>query len=644
MRLCVDVGSSSVKASLICRRGTQRTAACATVLGDDGQFDVVRITEAVNEVIQRVAASSELVTDIVFTTFVQAYVALDAGGRVVAVASYARHGETFTQTASALRNLCDADGLHDVCGAPIHPAYLSVQSQNRNVDFIHGWCSLGSYLLSSILNRDDTLSLGVSVSEAAWSGLLDGRADNRYVLWSGDALQVAGLQAAQCSEPILTPVHGSAQHDVSQPVPLLPNIKTGSFCMHVGGPHGDSKFRTCPLVSLLGPSFAPSVGVRVWLAVGDGAGAALGSGCLPIPSALAGQTSVAGVPAAHVLALTVGTSAALRTVITAAHAERVFCRRQCSSWPREQEPSSPTAASCTVCGRLRLSALGLWAYPISDVDLDHLLSSSADGAPLLPSSTSGGYVLVGGALTDGGNIMDVFRRQHGVGPAQVDTFGLYDTVLPSPLSCLPFFSGERSTGWRSGATATYTGMSAGTSPVDTLRAAMDGVAFRLRAIYDALLLVLGACLPLVLEEDTHSAGTGRSTRVHEKPNTRVVCSGGSLHANTTWCKIISEALVEPLYVPSAAPDHDTPIPSADATTIGAVLLSQIHWAANERCKAEERQQLVAEVCAHTQQLRDMSPERWRVFRPSTDASVRAQWMNAQGRHTALYEAMRTVGS
>ncbi len=54
------------------------------------------------------------------------------------------------------------------------------------------------------------------------------------------------------------------------------------------------------------------------------------------------------------------------------------------------------------------------------------------------------------------------------------------------LTVLPFFSGERSTGWADYARAAVIGMSLSTEPIDILRASLEAVAYRFAAIYDLL--------------------------------------------------------------------------------------------------------------------------------------------------------------
>ncbi len=181
------------------------------------------------------------------------------------------------------------------------------------------------------------------------------------------------------------------------------------------------------------PALAPA---RVHLALGDGAGAALGS--CPPPQPPSDRPSAPGNEPPVVVGITVGTSAAARCVLPLATAlHRV-----------------PVGA---------LGPTGLWCYRFS-----------------------GTQVLVGGALTDGGSLLVWHHRtmqpcagsgagEGGVGKdgtgagtgAPDGDVGKGDTgagagagaraahLPPSPLDhglvVLPFWSGERATGWQANA-------------------------------------------------------------------------------------------------------------------------------------------------------------------------------------------------
>ena len=59
------------------------------------------------------------------------------------------------------------------------------------------------------------------------------------------------------------------------------------------------------------------------------------------------------------------------------------------------------------------------------------------------------------------------------------------------LTVLPFLAGERSPGWDDSARATIHGARLNTQPADLLLAGMEAVTYRLAAIYDLLVPVIG---------------------------------------------------------------------------------------------------------------------------------------------------------
>jgi gluconokinase len=93
---------------------------------------------------------------------------------------------------------------------------------------------------------------------------------------------------------------------------------------------------------------------------------------------------------------------------------------------------------------------------------------------------------------------------------------------------LPFWGGERSPGWSDDATGAIFGLRLHTSSVDILRAALEGIAFRFRALADQLQV----SAPGVAE---------------------VVATGGALLHNPTWLQIMADVLDRPV-LRSAVPE------------------------------------------------------------------------------------------
>jgi gluconokinase len=123
-------------------------------------------------------------------------------------------------------------------------------------------------------------------------------------------------------------------------------------------------------------------------------------------------------------------------------------------------------------------------------------------------------VVEGGALSDGGNLHE-WLEQTLAGAGSLAERDPTD----HGLVFLPFFGGERSTGWNPEARGTIHGLTFATTPLDLRQAAYEGVAFRFAAIADLL--------PEVRE---------------------VVATGGGLLHDPDWIQIMADALARPVAV------------------------------------------------------------------------------------------------
>jgi gluconokinase len=155
--------------------------------------------------------------------------------------------------------------------------------------------------------------------------------------------------------------------------------------------------------------------VPFYLAIGDGAGANIGSGCA----------------AGGAVALTIGTTGAMRTVV---------------------EAGSPTVPR------------GLWSYRVD-----------------------AGHELLGGAITDGGSLLDWLHSTLRLNGERVQNKDIA-AVEPDAhgLTVLPFLRGERSPGWATEAAATWHGVRASTTAPEMARAALEAVTYRLALISELL--------------------------------------------------------------------------------------------------------------------------------------------------------------
>ncbi|MCC6826540.1 MAG: gluconokinase [Acidobacteria bacterium] len=152
-------------------------------------------------------------------------------------------------------------------------------------------------------------------------------------------------------------------------------------------------------------------------------------------------------------------------------------------------------------------------------------------------------VVIGGALSDGGNLYALIKKRFGLGSDAEELLAAREAA--DGLVVVPFFYGERSTGYDEAAGGAIIGMTAEHDGIDVLRAAMEGVAFRLADIFERL----------------QSVG-----KMNE-----IIASGGALRASRTWTQIIADTL-----------GRDIKLAEADeASSKGAVML------AIERLKAAD---------------------------------------------------------
>lgn len=130
-------------------------------------------------------------------------------------------------------------------------------------------------------------------------------------------------------------------------------------------------------------------------------------------------------------------------------------------------------------------------------------------------------VIIGGALSDGGNLYQLMKTRFKL-PAKTEDALRRRRQSDDDLIVLPFFHGERSTGYNEDATGAIIGLKPTHDGVDILYAAMEGVAFRLAEIFTRLKKVAG---------------------IHE-----IVASGGALRASPVWTQMIADVLGHDLTV------------------------------------------------------------------------------------------------
>jgi gluconokinase len=148
-------------------------------------------------------------------------------------------------------------------------------------------------------------------------------------------------------------------------------------------------------------------------------------------------------------------------------------------------------------------------------------------------------VVLGGALNDGGNLLEWCRRTLTLGAPQ-DVERELAAMEPDRhgLTFLPFLAGERSPGWVAHARGAIAGLRLDTKPVEILRAALEAIALRFELIRGMI--------------------CGSFPQARE-----IVASGGALRESPAFTQVLADAMGHPI-LPSAEPE---------ASARGAALLS-----------------------------------------------------------------------
>lgn len=383
--LTLDIGSSAVRAALYDARGrmvaesgaSEQSALQVTADGvaeDDPAMVVERVARCVDAVLMRAGELAHTIGAVAVDTMATTFLALDAAGRpLTALITYA---DTRNVAAAAdLRRSLNEQEVHDRTGCLLRTSYWPARLawlRRTHPDVWQAalrWVTIGEYLELCLFGRSR-----VSFSIAAWSGLLD----RRRLVWDAPLLDHLGISVEQLA-PLV---------DVDEAL-------TG-----------------------LAPAYAarwPMLRAVPWFpAVGDGAAANIGSGCTD----------------QRRIALTIGTSGAMRVVQTAVGA---------------MPP-------------------GLWCYR---VDRE--------------------YALVGGATSEGGNVYAWLQQTINLGAAaEVEAALAAFSPDSHGLTVLPFVAGERSPDWAGNVAATIHGITLATTPIGILRAGLEAVAYRFAIIHQRL--------------------------------------------------------------------------------------------------------------------------------------------------------------
>jgi gluconokinase len=270
--LVIDVGSSSVRANLYDRRarlveGSQEARHFALHTAADGTADedalalVVETEKVVDAVLAKAGARAKDIAAVGLDTLVFAACGVDGQGTPV-TPLYTYADTRARGQARELRRELDFPAVYQRTGCPLHTAYMPARVRwlaSTDPDAarrVRRWLPVGSLLYGRWFGRE---AVPVSYSVAAWSGLLD----RRTLQWDEE-------------------LRGHLHLDADALPPL-------ADCDH-------SLRGLAPKYAKRWPALRD---VPFFLAVGDGAAANVGSGCVSPDR----------------IALTVGTTGAMRVVL-----------------------------------------------------------------------------------------------------------------------------------------------------------------------------------------------------------------------------------------------------------------------------------------------------------------------------------------
>jgi gluconokinase len=129
-----------------------------------------------------------------------------------------------------------------------------------------------------------------------------------------------------------------------------------------------------------------------------------------------------------------------------------------------------------------------------------------------------GRVVIGGALSDGGGLYRWMKDTLLLNYDDPELEARLTTMAPDAhgLTVLPFWSGERATGWSSSAQGSIVGLTAQTKPIDILRAGMEAVCYRFALLRKAVDRVA--------------------------PKATIVAAGNALLSSRVWAQMIADVL------------------------------------------------------------------------------------------------------
>ncbi len=193
--------------------------------------------------------------------------------------------------------------------------------------------------------------------------------------------------------------------------------------------------------------------------------------------------------------------------------------------------------------------------------------------------------LMGGALSDGGNLRKWLGSRLGLEGGKKAIDAALNAVRPDShgLTVLPFWAGERSTGWHENARGVITGLNLSLTQEGLIRGVLEGLCYRYAAIYDIF-------------------------KRQKMPLNQIVASGGGFIDSAVLTQVMTDVLGAPV----------TQSGEAEGSARGAAILA-------------------LEVIGVFKQSSDAPMPLARTFKP--DMKLNHVYRDARERQKALYDLM-----
>ena len=391
------------------------------------------------------------------------------GGHTI---SYACNSQDVVNECLKLKKELGETELHDMyqrTGTPLHNAYALAQLRvhyernvgNKNDDNhkkVHQWTTVASYCILRWTGQwKNFRNIPISFSEASWTGMFNFRSCQ----WDEKCCDL--LPSVYRNTLPSVDDYKLKSYQIEQYIDKVDSMSSASSLARVRNPYWDR----WPEFHSRDDDDETRKSCRLFLGFGDGVCANVGSKCT----------------SSDRIACTIGTSAAMRRII-----------------PTKKQIQDDFHVP-----------FGLFCYRI---DLNHLL--------------------IGGALTDGGSIVELLRNlmnlkddndflkclEEAGDKYKTETDGGNNQKMNSNLCVIPFLSGERSVGFRGGATGCVLGLTRETRSSDLMRSSLESVILRLHQIFKLI----------------------KATCEENNKETCIVASGNALECNVVWRQMFSDCL------------------------------------------------------------------------------------------------------